>query len=89
MESNITEVGALTSTEEDMTLTFCTQICKGQFKEYALVQNRTCWCRDSLPSDRRNASHKQCNTVCPGNEGQTCGGHTSVTAINGLYNSPF
>ncbi|XP_063448264.1 uncharacterized protein LOC134727804 [Mytilus trossulus] len=82
MESNMTEVGALTSTEEDMTLTFCTQICKGQFKEYALVQNITCWCRDNLPSDWRNASHDQCNTVCPGNVGQTCGGHTSVTAIN-------
>ncbi|CAC5416494.1 MRC [Mytilus coruscus] len=82
IESNMTGVNATTSAVEDMTLTFCTQICKGQFKEYALVRNKTCWCKEELPSDWRNVSHDQCNTICQGNEGQTCGGHTALTAIN-------
>ncbi|TQV96523.1 hypothetical protein V2A60_003085 [Cordyceps javanica] len=55
----------------DMNLRKCTELCKG--KKYAGVYDTTCYCASELDADTR-VSVDACDTACPGDSSQFCGG---------------
>ena len=59
--------------DESMSVTYCVQLCKGQQLDYALLQNFTCSCVDTLPA-LNIAAKNECLSECPGNKFQYCGG---------------
>ncbi|OAA62324.1 GPI anchored endo-1,3(4)-beta-glucanase [Cordyceps fumosorosea ARSEF 2679] len=55
----------------DMDLGKCTGLCRG--KKYAGVFDTTCYCASELDPDTR-VSADACDTECPGDDSQFCGG---------------
>lgn len=64
----------------EMSLTHCAQLCKGVQLDTALLQNDTCNCVDSLPTNTE-VSLLECSYLCPGNEFQLCGGPGDIYSV--------
>lgn len=64
---------ATTKQNEEMSLTFCVQFCKGQDFDIAIMQNDTCHCVATFPP-YNTADVTNCSILCPGNSFQLCGG---------------
>ncbi|KAJ3497051.1 hypothetical protein NLG97_g2206 [Lecanicillium saksenae] len=64
----------------DMDLKKCTGLCKG--KKYAGVFDTSCYCASELDADTR-VSADTCDTQCPGDSSQFCGGRIKK---NGKFN---
>ncbi|KAI1381921.1 glycoside hydrolase family 16 protein [Hypoxylon crocopeplum] len=65
------------TTSPDMDNEACVTSCAGL--KYAALQNTTCYCADTL-GDASAVDNGMCDTPCPGNSGQVCGG--TVNADN-------
>ncbi|KAJ9150207.1 Mixed-linked glucanase [Pleurostoma richardsiae] len=66
------------STSNSMTVETCVSLCASN--RYAGVFDTTCYCADSLdPATSALADQDQCNTPCPGNPAEYCGGLASVS----------
>lgn len=59
----------------DMNLNQCTTLCKGM--KYAGVYATSCYCSSEMDPDTRVSAHT-CDTACPGNENEYCGGETKT-----------
>lgn len=68
-----------------MSVTSCTQFCKGKRLKYAVIENTECQCMDNLPS-HHEVNLAECNRPCTGHEYQFCGGKANDTysVIDGL-----
>ncbi|KAL4229313.1 hypothetical protein ACF0H5_012355 [Mactra antiquata] len=60
--------------------TYCIEFCKGQQLKYAVYENTTCHCMDTLPSNS-SVSYASCNFTCPGHQFQFCGGENGTYSV--------
>ena len=66
-----------------MTVEKCLFFCSKHGNTYAGVQWRDqCYCGDNLPPASHLRPQSECDTQCPGDESQTCGGHWKMNVFN-------
>ena len=74
-----------TFTFDDMTLTVCVELCRGQSAPWAVVEFNHCHCYgDGVGTwaTLRAAEHRvSCGLVCPGHQFQHCGGDGEVVVM--------
>lgn len=64
--------------DDKMTIDMCVSMCGGI--KYAGVYSTTCYCAAHLDSDTRSTARiNACNSPCPGNKNEFCGGLLNVT----------
>ncbi|KAI0852586.1 glycoside hydrolase family 16 protein [Daldinia vernicosa] len=64
----------------DMDSKACVSACAGH--KYAGVQGDTCYCADTL-EEASGVENEQCNTPCPGNGHEVCGGLVNPASTQG------
>ena len=60
-----------------MTVTLCVEMCRAREKAYVGLSGGSCYCFNDLPLTQFN--HIDCQTDCPGNEFQYCGGDNKTS----------
>ena len=68
---------------KDMTKEVCESSCQG-FKYYGLRYGQHCYCGNTLAAATTKVAEAKCDSVCPGNKQQKCGGlgHNSLYEMN-------
>jgi hypothetical protein len=77
------------TTEDALSMTvqkcfaFCSQkSAGGEARYFGITAGKTCWCTELIDAE---IDSKQCDTPCPGNDDQTCGGVAGAASVYVMF----
>ncbi|KAK6831646.1 hypothetical protein RU639_002876 [Aspergillus parasiticus] len=75
------DLGSLTPSRSTVyqSVALCQQFCNEENKPVYAVQDRKCFCGDTLPPLSAKVENTECKTKCPGYPGESCGGPNTYT----------